>query len=71
MTSNGMGPEWVKEQQRRVVLMDELYKLDGRDGDHPKAGTYTGLYQEYLNYLKWAKYYYPVDEIRQSPTRVR
>ena len=70
--SNEMGPEFVKEQQRRVELMDELYELDKRDDpSHPHSHTFTGLYQEYLNYLKWAKYFYPADEIRQSPTRVR
>ena len=69
--SNEMGPEWVKENQKRTELMNELYELDGRDGDHPKAGTYTGLYEEYLNYLKWAHYFYPADQIQQSPTRVR
>ena len=68
--SNEMGIEWVRENQRRTEFMRELYELDGRDGDHPKKGTFTGLYEEYLIYLKWAGYFYPADQIQQSPTRL-
>ena len=59
--SNEMGPEWVKEQQARVKRMNEWYQLDGRDKkDHPKAGLYTGLYQEILIYEKWNKRFAPM-----------
>tara|TARA_R100000152_G_C6671299_1_gene107556 strand:+ start:69 stop:284 length:216 start_codon:yes stop_codon:yes gene_type:complete len=65
-----MGIEWVKEQQSRSQFMEELYELDGRDGDHPNKGTYTGLYEEYLIYLKWSGYFYP-DMPRQNKAPVR
>jgi len=68
--SNEMGIEWVKEQQSRSQFMEELYELDGRDGDHPNKGTYTGLYEEYLIYLKWSGYFYP-DMPRQNKAPVR
>ena len=39
-----MGPEWVREQQERVMRMDRLYILDGRHRpDHKLHGLYTGL----------------------------
>ena len=51
MTSNGMGVEFVREQQARADRLNELYKRDQRDDpSHPKAGTYTGLHQEVLTY---------------------
>ena len=51
MTSNGMGVEFVREQQARADRMDELFKLDERDDPkHPRHGLYTGLHQEVLTY---------------------
>ena len=39
-----MGPEWVREQQERVMRMDRLYVLDGRHrSNHEMHGLYTGL----------------------------
>ena len=39
-----MGPEWVREQQERVMRMDRLYILDGRHrSEHKMHGLYTGL----------------------------
>ena len=69
--SNEMNAEWIKENSRRVAFMNELYELDGRDGDHPKAGTYTGLYEEYLIYLKWSGYFFPDMPPRQNKAPVR
>ena len=69
--SNEMGIEWVKENQKRTEFMNELYELDGRDGDHPKKGTYTGLYEEYLIYLKWSGYFFPDMPPRQNKAPVR
>tara|TARA_Y100001963_G_scaffold138169_1_gene202632 strand:+ start:95 stop:313 length:219 start_codon:yes stop_codon:yes gene_type:complete len=66
-----MGIEWVKENQKRTEFMNELYELDGRDGDHPKKGTFTGLYEEYLIYLKWSGYFFPDMPPRQNKAPVR
>lgn len=34
-------------QLRRQKYLEKLYELDGRgDKNHPKHGTYTGLYQQ-------------------------
>lgn len=54
---NGMGPEWVKEQQARSDRMDRLYVLDERSKDkaHPMHGLFTGLHEEVLIYEKWKK----------------
>ena len=68
---NEMGIEWVKENQKRTEFMNELYELDGRDGDHPKKGTFTGLYEEYLIYLKWSGYFFPDMPPRQNKAPVR
>tara|TARA_R100000458_G_C8144129_1_gene154178 strand:- start:297 stop:509 length:213 start_codon:yes stop_codon:yes gene_type:complete len=53
--SNEMGMLWARQQQARADRMEELYKLDGRDGDHPKHGLYTGLHQEVLTYERLKK----------------
>jgi hypothetical protein len=36
------------EEEKRVLFMDHMYKIDGRDKkDHPLHGTYTGLWQNF------------------------
>ena len=50
----GYKTEWVEEDRQRVLKMDQLFLLDGRHRkDHPKASTYSGLWQEYQIYQKW------------------
>ncbi len=56
-----MDRAWREENQARVKRMNEWYHLDERDDPkHPKAGTYTGLYQEILIYEKWNKRFAPM-----------
>ena len=39
-----MGPEFVREQRKRVQRMQNLYVLDGRHRpEHPQHGLFTGL----------------------------
>ena len=39
-----MGPQWVKEQTERMLRMERLYILDGRQlKNHKLHGFYTGL----------------------------
>ena len=38
-----------EEEDKRVLFMEHLYKCDNRHfPDHPKHGTYTGLWQKLL-----------------------
>tara|TARA_R100000152_G_scaffold20709_1_gene15482 strand:- start:14311 stop:14487 length:177 start_codon:yes stop_codon:yes gene_type:complete len=52
----GYKTEWLEEDRKRVMRMDQLYIEDGRHRpEHPKHGLYTGLHQEILIYEKWKK----------------
>ena len=43
------GAQDQEAMRNRIILIDWLARLDGRmDPSHPKYGTYTGLYQEFL-----------------------
>ncbi len=40
--------EQAAEQTARMVYLEKLYALDGRDDpNHPLRGTYTGLFAKY------------------------
>jgi len=40
----------IESQNNRVVWLDMLYKLEGRDkSDHPKRGLYTGLHKRHFS----------------------
>lgn len=40
--------EWRKEDELRVISLDCLYLIDGRqDPDHPQHSLYTGLWLKY------------------------
>ena len=44
------GAEDLEAMNNRVVWMDMLYKLEGRDkADHPKRGLYTGLHRKHIS----------------------
>ena len=44
------GAQDQEAMSNRLILNDWLMRLDGRnDPSHPKYGTFTGLYQEFLN----------------------
>lgn len=56
-----MDRAWREENEKRAKRMNEWYHLDERDDPkHPKAGTYTGLYEEILIYEKWNKRFAPM-----------
>lgn len=56
-----MDRAWREENKRRTERMSLWYKLDKRDDpSHPKAGLYTGLYEEILIYEKWNKRFAPM-----------
>lgn len=41
--------QWRKEDELRVLLLDCLYIIDGRENsDHPQHGLYTGLWVKAL-----------------------
>ena len=62
-------PEWRREDERRVLRMDQLYVLDGRHRpEHPKHGVYLGLHQETVIAEKWI---YQLDGIENLlPSRI-
>ncbi len=42
------GGEDTEEQFKRMMYLEELYLLDGRDKlDHPQRGLFTGLLEKY------------------------
>jgi hypothetical protein len=44
------GAEDLEAMNNRVVWMDMLYKLEGRDNpDHPRRGLYTGLHKKHFS----------------------
>lgn len=50
MMSASYGACDIESQNNRVVWMDMLYKLEGRDKpDHPKRGLYTGLHKRHYS----------------------
>ena len=47
---NRPGAEDVEAMRNRMIWLDELYIIDGReDPDHPFHRLYTGLHQRYIN----------------------
>lgn len=47
-------PEWRREDEQRVLRMEQLYVLDGRHRpEHPQHGVYSGLHQETVIAEKW------------------
>ena len=50
MMSASYGACDIESQNNRVVWLDMLYKLEGRDkADHPKRGLYTGLHKRHFS----------------------
>ena len=44
------GAEDIVAMENRIVWLDMLYKLEGRDKpDHPKRGLYTGLHKKHFS----------------------
>ena len=45
---SSFGPDWIKENERRVKQMHEWYELDKRsDPEHPFHALFTGLNEKY------------------------
>ena len=54
--SNGMGPEWVKEQAERQARLEMLYRESGReDPKHEFHSLFTGLHQQSEENKAWLK----------------
>ncbi len=50
MMSASYGATDIESQNNRIVWLDMLYKLEGRDrADHPKRGLYTGLHKRHFS----------------------
>ena len=50
MMSASYGATDIEAQNNRIVWLDMLYKLEGRDkADHPKRGLYTGLHKRHFS----------------------
>ena len=50
MMSASYGATDIEAQNNRIVWLDMLYKLEGRDKpDHPKRGLYTGLHKRHFS----------------------
>ena len=50
MTQQSHGAEDVAAMQARNVLLEKLYRADGRmDPTHPRHGLFTGLLEQQTN----------------------